>query len=41
MGTPAGGIYKRFEEYAGSEKFSRDEDHFTNARESGRVAPVY
>jgi hypothetical protein len=33
MRSPAGGINKRFEEYAGSVKFIRDEDHFTKAVE--------
>jgi hypothetical protein len=32
MGSPAGGINERFEEYAGSAKFIRDEDHFTKLR---------
>jgi hypothetical protein len=30
MRSPNGGIDKRFEEYAGSIHFIRDEDHFTN-----------
>ena len=38
MRSPAGGINKRFEEYAGSARFIRDEDHFTKAVKY-RLAP--